>query len=78
VEHQRERYLWGHLVAIAEVDCTVEKDVCSKNQIKGYPTLKLFAKGKDPISYDKARTIEALQEFITEKTKKADEPNEEL
>jgi hypothetical protein len=56
------------------VDCTVEKDVCSKNQIRGYPTVKLFVQGKEePVQYQKARTLEAMQEFLAEQTKEKDQ-----
>ena len=30
---------------MAEVDCTVHKDVCSKHGIRGYPTMLMFKKG---------------------------------
>jgi thioredoxin-like negative regulator of GroEL len=30
---------------LAEVDCTVNKEVCGKFEIKGYPTLKYFIDG---------------------------------
>ena len=32
-------------VLLGSVDCTVQKEVCSKHDIKGYPTLKIFRKG---------------------------------
>ena len=32
-------------VEIATVDCTVFKEVCQENGVKGYPTLKMFFKG---------------------------------
>ena len=44
---------WGELAAamkekdveIATVDCTVYKEICQENGVKGYPTLKMFFKG---------------------------------
>lgn len=57
-------------VLIAEVDCTTSKSVCSNNGVRGYPTLKFFVRGNEPIPYSGARTEEALNTFIEEKTKK--------
>ena len=37
-------------VVIAEVDCTVESEVCERYGVKGYPTLKFFVNGQ-PIEY---------------------------
>lgn len=33
-------------IKVAKVDCTKNKDTCSKNKVKGYPTLIMFAEGK--------------------------------
>jgi len=52
---------------VAKVDCTVEKDVCTDNGVRGYPTVKLFVDGKVH-DYQGARTIEAFTSFV-EKTK---------
>lgn len=57
-----------YLVAIAEVDCTTDKEVCSENGVRGYPTVQLFTKGGEPIKYSGARTIEAFTEWLSEKT----------
>lgn len=46
-----------NLVAIAEVDCTQHNEVCGQNGIQGYPTLKLFVRGNEPIPYKQARNI---------------------
>lgn len=39
---------------LAQVDCTVEKELCNKHGIHGYPALKLFLDGK-LIDYDGPR-----------------------
>ena len=58
----------GHSVIIADVDCTVEQDLCSEYDVKGYPTIKYFtsetdAKGAD---YSGGRSAEDLKSFVSE------------
>jgi len=52
-------------VAIAKVDCTVEKTLCQKQNIKGYPTIKLFKPGKEGENYSGGRSLEALTDHLT-------------
>lgn len=52
-------------VIIGDVDCTVEKDLCSKYGVRGYPTIKYFtgstaAEGDD---YKGGRDFAALKDF---------------
>ncbi len=55
---------------LAKVDCTVEKDLCSKYGVRGYPTLKFFTNG-NPIEYQKGRTAKDIVNFILEQNKDA-------
>lgn len=32
-------------VRIAKIDCTVDKQICTDQDISGYPTMKFFKKG---------------------------------
>merc|ERR1719183_1113074 len=56
-------------VVIADVDCTEDdaKDVCEKQGVSGYPTIKYWTKdsreGKD---YQGGRDIDGLKEFVEE------------
>lgn len=50
---------------MAKVDCTQQKRICT--DIQGYPSLKLFSKGK-VVDYDGERSEEALVAFITKRT----------
>jgi len=55
-------------VVIGDVDCTVEQDLCSTYDVKGYPTIKYFtsespATGSD---YNGGRSFEDLKEFVSE------------
>ncbi len=59
-----------HDVIIAKVDCTQEKEVCNRFNIKGFPSLKYFANRK-MFAYKGARDIDALYDFVTEGYKSA-------
>jgi protein disulfide-isomerase A1 len=54
-------------VPVAKVDCTVEKEICGEQQVRGFPTLKFFQSGK-PVEYQGARTAEAIVSFIRKNT----------
>mmetsp|Transcript_3337 Transcript_3337/g.12086 ORF Transcript_3337/g.12086 Transcript_3337/m.12086 type:complete len:201 (+) Transcript_3337:60-662(+) len=58
----------GSSVLVADVDCTVEKDLCEKYEVRGYPTVKYFTAetGKDGESYNGSRNLEDLQAFVQE------------
>ncbi|CAG8540690.1 3209_t:CDS:10 [Ambispora leptoticha] len=49
---------------VANLDATEHKDIAGKYDVKGYPTIKYFAKGEDktPIDYEGGRTE---QDFVT-------------
>jgi len=50
-------------VLIADVDCTVEKDLCQKYGVRGYPTIKTFTDGGDPQGdkYEGGRDFDVLK-----------------
>ncbi|XP_055587019.1 thioredoxin domain-containing protein 5 homolog [Uranotaenia lowii] len=56
-------------VRIGRVDCTVDGDLCSEQDVTGYPTLKFFKAGgsaEGPVKYRGARDLEAFNSFIRE------------
>jgi hypothetical protein len=59
-------------VAVARVDCTTEADLCSKHDVSGYPTFKVFdattglTKGKD---YQGGRDLPSFKKYIEENLK---------
>jgi len=51
-------------VNIADVDCTVHQDVCTKHGVSGYPTIKYFKDGaKEGESYSGGRDFDSLKKF---------------
>mmetsp|Transcript_38272 Transcript_38272/g.46718 ORF Transcript_38272/g.46718 Transcript_38272/m.46718 type:complete len:145 (-) Transcript_38272:299-733(-) len=55
----------GSSVLIGDVDCTADgKDLCTKYEVRGYPTIKFFkdgdTEGKD---YQGGRSYDALKKF---------------
>jgi len=55
-------------VLIGNVDCTVEKDLCSKYGVRGYPTIKYFtgATAADGDKYEGGRSFDDLKKFADE------------
>jgi thioredoxin-like negative regulator of GroEL len=55
-------------VLIGDVDCTIEKDVCSKFGVRGYPTIKYFTgnTAADGDDYEGGRDYDSLKTFIDE------------
>ena len=50
---------------VFDIDCTAEEDLCKKLQVGGYPTIKLFSKGRE-IAYSGARTHDKLARWLVE------------
>jgi protein disulfide-isomerase A1 len=59
---------------IAEVDCTVEADLCERFGVRGYPTLKMFHKGEFASDYKGQRTLDALTSYIQRAVQPATTP----
>ncbi|KAK6508248.1 hypothetical protein TWF506_010345 [Arthrobotrys conoides] len=56
-------------VVIAKVDADKHRELGKRFDVKGFPTLKWFdGKSEKPITYDSARTLEAMSKYITDKT----------
>jgi thioredoxin-like negative regulator of GroEL len=55
-----------HTAKVASIDCTENKEACSKNGIRGYPTLLYFIDGQ-PQKYAGQRTQEAIIDFLNNK-----------
>lgn len=57
-------YKGSDCVAIASVDCTKEAELCTKYEVRGYPTLKLFHGGEAKEQYKGPRALDSLKEFV--------------
>jgi protein disulfide-isomerase A1 len=51
--------------SVAKVDCTVERELCERYGVQGFPTLKLFRNDDStPVEYDQARKSDAMVKFV--------------
>ncbi|KAI9317131.1 thioredoxin-like protein [Dichotomocladium elegans] len=56
-----------HQVNVGEVNCDMQRDVCTKNGVTGFPTLKLFANGEEHL-YNDDRSLVSLVNFARKLT----------
>jgi protein disulfide-isomerase A6 len=63
-----EKFADSSTVLIADVDCTVEKDLCSQYGVRGYPTIKYFSGSTAPDGdkYEGGRDYASLETFASE------------
>ena len=54
-------------ISIAKVDCTVEKDICEKQGVRGFPTLKVFRDGVAS-DYKGQRTADSIVSTMKKQT----------
>ncbi|CAD5214912.1 unnamed protein product [Bursaphelenchus okinawaensis] len=55
-------------IPLAKVDATVEPKLAKRFNVEGYPTVKFFEGGKDPIDYDGQRDAESIVQWVQQKT----------
>uniref|UniRef100_A0A8R1Y528 Protein disulfide-isomerase n=1 Tax=Onchocerca volvulus TaxID=6282 RepID=A0A8R1Y528_ONCVO len=55
-------------VPLAKVDATIETNLAKTYNIEGFPTLKFWQNGKDPVDYDGGRESDEIVKWISEKT----------
>jgi protein disulfide-isomerase A6 len=52
-------------VAVVEVNCEEEEEICEANNIQGYPTLKYFVDSKEH-AYEGGRDYDSMHRFVEE------------
>jgi len=64
-EYDRASILLSGQASLAKVDCTEFRELCSKYDVQGFPTVKLFRNdGSPPADYDQARKSDAIVKFM--------------
>lgn len=63
-----DKYTDHKSILVADVDCTVEKELCSKFGVKGYPTIKYFTSTTAATgdAYEGGRDYASLEKFADE------------
>ncbi|XP_056632365.1 thioredoxin domain-containing protein 5 homolog [Diorhabda carinulata] len=65
-------------IKIAKVDCTTDNEVCSEQDITGYPTLKFYKVGdSEGVRFKGTRDLPSITNFINEQLREGDESDAE-
>ncbi|KAJ3682815.1 hypothetical protein LUZ60_013042 [Juncus effusus] len=60
-------------IEVGQVDCGLNREVCSKVDIHSYPTFKVFFDGEEVAKYKGPKNVEALKNFVLEEAQKVEE-----
>lgn len=65
-----EKFLGNVNVKIAHVDCTLSenKDLCTTQEVNGFPTLYIYKNGEKITEYNGSRSLEDLYDFVNRYT----------
>lgn len=61
-----EKFVGNPNVKIAKVDCTIQenRDLCSEQDVNGFPTLFIYKDGEKISEYNGSRGLDDMYEFI--------------
>lgn len=65
-EELAAKFIGEASVKIAKVDCTLSgnKDLCSEQDVNGFPTIFIYRDGSKLAEYTGSRTLDDLVEFV--------------
>jgi len=63
-------------IRVGKVDCTAEQSICSSYGVGGYPTIKLFVPGKDPVPFEGSRDASSIMNWALEQKQSLKPPME--
>lgn len=69
------KFAGSSIVKIAKVDCTLgdNKDLCSEQEVDGFPTVFIYRNGAKVEEYNGSRTLEDLFEYVSKHSDGHDE-----
>ncbi|AYV75779.1 MAG: putative thioredoxin domain-containing protein 5 [Terrestrivirus sp.] len=53
-------------ITIKTVNCDENKSLCSKMDIQGFPTVRLYKSSREVVNFDGNRSVEGLEQFINQ------------
>lgn len=75
-----EKYVGNAEINVAKVDCTLQhnRDLCTEQQVNGFPTLFIYKDGEKLSEYNGSRSLEDLVDFIKTHVGSSDNARDEL
>lgn len=69
------KFAGNSLVKVGKVDCTLDdsKDLCTDENVDGFPTVFIYRNGKKLEEYDGNRSLDDLFEYVTKHSSGHDE-----
>ena len=73
------KFVGNERVKIAKVDCTLteNRDLCSEQDVQGFPTIFIYQDGDKITEYNGNRSLEDMYEFVSSHIK-TDKSRDEL